>query len=777
MFNQAYNERTRKISKYLLEIFNHKYFMSKAILDLGAGHGDIGATFFRLGGTITAVDARQSHLDSIKKKYPNINTTRLDLDGNFVLNARFDITLCLGTLCHLKNYENVLKHACAMSRDLILETAVIDSDHIDAYADVQEHKSVFDLAFNGVGARPSAAKIEQILSKCGMHFIRVDSPELNHDKFVYDWNVTNTNKSDLSYRRFWIASKNSNVIDQISKRVKVISSKGSASNIIDIKPVATPLIVGRGNQNKQVAKTWLGAKQSRVEPENIFKSKTDYVATIVDNKKFVIVIPSYKNESWAEKNIVSVLNQNYEDFRIIFTDDLSPDNTFDIVQNIVNNHKNKDKCTLIKNEVRKGALENLYDMIHSCSDEEIILTVDGDDWLPDPDVLYKLNNIYQNENIWLTYGQYKNYPDNGIGVASAIPDHVIKSNNYRQYKWCASHLRTFYSWLFKRIKKEDLMYEGKFMSMTWDLAIMFPMLEMSAGKSRYINDVLYIYNLTNPINDHKVNVKLQQSLDKLVRFRPKYNATQKPVFPKREQSPNDNGIKVGLLLIATGKYDQFINQLVESADKYFMNDNKYNVNYFIFTDKDVELHTNRNYKIINIQHKDFPYASMDRFKHFANNSNELSKMEYLYYIDVDCKFVDNINEDIIGDLVGVRHCGYYNGGGTFETNVKSAFFVDPKKYKYYYGGGFSGGKSEEYLKLSKWCYHMIEADLANSIMPIFHDETAINKYFLDHPPTLSLSPSYHYPQSNIDYYMKLWGSARFEPKIILLDKNHNEVRS
>jgi len=34
---------------------------------------------------------------------------------------------------------------------------------------------------------------------------------------------------------------------------------------------------------------------------------------------------------------------------------------------------------------------------------------------------------------------------------------------------------------WKKIAKEDLMYEGKFFEMAWDLAFMFPMLEMAGG--------------------------------------------------------------------------------------------------------------------------------------------------------------------------------------------------------------------------------------------------------------------------------------------------------
>jgi len=490
--------------------------------------------------------------------------------------------------------------------------------------------------------------------------------------------------------------------------------------------------------------------------------------------KFVIVIPSYKNQEWAEKNILSALNQNYSNFRVLFTDDCSPDNTFDAVLKAAENHPNKNKATIVRNEVRKGALENLYNMIHSCDDDEIVLTLDGDDWLAGPEVLNTLN-IHYSGDVWMTYGQYQNYPDGGRGVAQQIPDHVIKTKNYRQHTWCSSHLRTFYAWLFKQIKKEDLFYEGKFMAMTWDMAMMFPMLEMSGHRSKFISEYLYIYNLVNPINDHKVNQKLQQKLDRLVRGMHKYPLLAKEpahVLESRAKNPKN---KIGLLVIATGKYDQFITQLIESADKFYFKDPNFEVTYFIFTDKEVSLNTSRNYKVISIEHRGFPYASMDRFKHFTNNSEELSKMDYLYYVDVDCKFVDHVSAETLGELVGVRHCGYFNGGGTFEENKNSVFYIDPKKYKYYFGGGFSGGSAKSYLELSRWCYEMIERDLQNNIIPTWHDETALNRYFLDHEPETVLTPSYHYPE-NYSSYIAKWRPHKFSPKIMFLEKNHKAVR-
>lgn len=241
-------------------------------------------------------------------------------------------------------------------------------------------------------------------------------------------------------------------------------------------------------------------------------------------KKFVVVIPSYKNAEWYERNLNSVLGQNYENFRVIYVDDSSPDNTGNLVQSYLELHDPQGKVKLIKNEARKGALCNLYEMIHSCEDEEIIVTVDGDDWLAHSFVLQKLNEVYSDPNVWMTWGSYVDVPQNSRGCSKPYPENVVKNRSFRTHPWCMSHLRTYYKWLFAKIKKEDLLApDGTFFNSAWDVAKMMPMIEMCGPRGKYIHDVLYCYNNNNPISDFRVRAEEQARFDRIVRMKPKYN--------------------------------------------------------------------------------------------------------------------------------------------------------------------------------------------------------------------------------------------------------------
>lgn len=229
-------------------------------------------------------------------------------------------------------------------------------------------------------------------------------------------------------------------------------------------------------------------------------------------KPFVIIIPSYNNKDWYEINLSSALKQEYSNYRVIYIADAPSDDTTDLVEQFINNHDTYRRVTLIKNSNRSGALANLFKAIHSCEPHEIIITLDGDDWLYTYQVLDYLNSIYQDPNVWMTYGQFKQYPSDYIGWCKQIDESVITKNSYRDELWVSSHLRSFYAWLFQLIDTKDLQKDGEFYPMAWDLAIMFPMLEMAGTHSKFIDEILYVYNRANSLNDEKIDQEKQLHL-------------------------------------------------------------------------------------------------------------------------------------------------------------------------------------------------------------------------------------------------------------------------
>lgn len=237
---------------------------------------------------------------------------------------------------------------------------------------------------------------------------------------------------------------------------------------------------------------------------------------------FVVVIPSYNNKQWYEKNLDSVLMQTYHNYEVIYVNDCSSDETGDLVEKYIKKHRAQGVVSLINNKKRVGALANIYDVVHACKNNDVIVLLDGDDWLANENVLLKLSEVYFTKKYWIAYSQFIQWPMNEVGWNKAFSTRQYQNpDSPRNYS--PSHLRTFIAGLFKKIKLEDLMYEGDFFAMTWDMAIMLPMVEMaSAGHVKFIPDVMYIYNYSNPLSDHLVDLQLQRKLHGVIAAKAKY---------------------------------------------------------------------------------------------------------------------------------------------------------------------------------------------------------------------------------------------------------------
>ena len=268
---------------------------------------------------------------------------------------------------------------------------------------------------------------------------------------------------------------------------------------------------------------WFGIQKQSMRLDKKRTNIATRVANPTEYKKFVIVISSYNNTEYAKDNMISVLSQIYGNYRVIFTDDASTDDTFDIVSRVVQSHPAGEKVTMIRNSQNRGAMANVYNAVHCCSNDEIIVILDGDDQLNGSHVLKTLNAYYNNSDVWITYGQSIESTTKKVGTLSKpISQFVLKSGRIKSQPWMTSHLRTFYAGLFKRIKTEDLCYEGAFVPMSGDLAAMFPMIEMSREHTFYLPDPLYLYNLDNSFNEHKNDVQQQHRVEAHLRKLPAY---------------------------------------------------------------------------------------------------------------------------------------------------------------------------------------------------------------------------------------------------------------
>jgi glycosyltransferase involved in cell wall biosynthesis len=208
--------------------------------------------------------------------------------------------------------------------------------------------------------------------------------------------------------------------------------------------------------------------------------------------KFVVIVTTYNGEKYIDRCLASIVNQDYDNFEVVVIDDCSTDKTW--------NRMLRYPVKRIRNIKRQGsALANIVSGVKHAKRDDIIVIVDGDDYLSDDSVLSYLDTIYS-KDVWMTYGQYT--PESRLYKNFCKP---IDPIGYRKSgKWVTTHLKTFRKWLWTKIDDEDLRINGEYSVGAGDRAFMYPMIEMSGNHIRYVEKVLYIYNDYNETNLFKL---------------------------------------------------------------------------------------------------------------------------------------------------------------------------------------------------------------------------------------------------------------------------------
>lgn len=284
------------------------------------------------------------------------------------------------------------------------------------------------------------------------------------------------------------------------------------------------------------------------------------------NKKFVVVIASYNNEKYCEKNLLSVFDQNYDDYRIIYINDNSNDRTLQKVQDFVAFKGLGHRIKIINNDKRVGKMQNLFNAYHSCENDEIIVCVDGDDALAHSSVLHNLNLRYQNPDVWMTYGSAIVSPSGLYLRADCFDDSVINSRSMREHTFGMHMLRTFYAGLFKQLELKDFLFKDVFLPSADDMQIMLSLFELAPTHCLALEEINYVINDENPQRTVKTFGGEESYIGTLVSMREKKKELDKNFNPRAMDLQLDD--KVDVLLFSFGGSDELFKQ-IENLKKNF----------------------------------------------------------------------------------------------------------------------------------------------------------------------------------------------------------------
>jgi len=218
--------------------------------------------------------------------------------------------------------------------------------------------------------------------------------------------------------------------------------------------------------------------------------------------------------------------QTYKNCLYVYIDDCSKDTTYSTLKNL---SEGDSRFSILQNG-EGGSQAKTYmfgieylEKNNLIKDHDIIVEIDGDDWLSSVFVFDYLNDIYQDENIWMTYGQYQIYPTGKVGghYHQEINKSIDDANLHRKYPFPYSHLKTYKYWLFNKINRQHLidLETQEYFSAAWDHVLCLPMVEM-AGKKHTVmcEDILYILNRSEDLNNEsKTRLNHQKNIEASIR--------------------------------------------------------------------------------------------------------------------------------------------------------------------------------------------------------------------------------------------------------------------
>lgn len=169
---------------------------------------------------------------------------------------------------------------------------------------------------------------------------------------------------------------------------------------------------------------------------------------------------------------------------------------------------------------------------------------------------------------------------------------------------------------------------------------------------------------------------------------------------------------------------------------------------------------------------EWPLPTLMRYHLYLQQEEKLREYDYIFHCDVDMRFVDYVGDEILGEGLTAAFHPMYNLRPSFyapfEPNPESKAYVPQQKH--YYAGGFQGGRTEEFIDAMKEIKKTVDYDFGKNYVARWNEESHWNKYLVDHPPAITLSPAYVYPDSLIEqYYEKIW-PQKYKPKIVTLTK-------
>lgn len=218
-------------------------------------------------------------------------------------------------------------------------------------------------------------------------------------------------------------------------------------------------------------------------------------------------------------------------------------------------------------------------------------------------------------------------------------------------------------------------------------------------------------------------------------------------------------IRLGIIYIATGIYDEFWKDFYPSCECYFCPD--VIKGYEVFTDSvRLQSMTLKNVIWHPVKDRGFIRNVSAKSEFICSVAKVIEeKYDYIFFLNGNFKFIEPIySEEILPDESNdyITALSFdLNKHKTpdelsYDRNPDCNAYIPKGQGKRYYQGGLYGGRTQEIIQMSEWIKERIDEDLSKKIIARWHDESYVNKYLKDRNPRV-LNETYAFVEEIMPY--------------------------
>ena len=155
--------------------------------------------------------------------------------------------------------------------------------------------------------------------------------------------------------------------------------------------------------------------------------------------------------------------------------------------------------------------------------------------------------------------------------------------------------------------------------------------------------------------------------------------------------------------------------------------------------------------------------------HDAPRGRGLLACDYVYYVDVDSRFVRPVGGEIFGDLAATIHFGFFDkprDAFTYECRAASRACVSPARGPAATMPAVFRAAVPRYVAAMRAMDAAIADDERRGVTACWHDESHWNRYLIDHLPAVELGHDYTCPET--------WRPET--QRIVIVGKDNGEMR-